>query len=162
MKSQKIKSLVTLVSILILAGSVSADLSGEAQAKTEQRKYNDVYSGENLNHIAFPMGGIGAGMICIEGTGTLSNFSLRNKPEIFTEPTVFSAICVKGDKNVARVLEGPVPKWKIFGPGPDATNYNGAGNGLSGRTYGLPRFAKATFKARFPFAVVCSKTRRYR
>ena len=64
------------------------------------------------------MGGIGAGMICLEGTGSLSNFSLRNKPEIFSEPTVFSAICIKGEKNVARVLEGPVPKWKIFGPGP--------------------------------------------
>ena len=147
--------LVTAVLAFTLTGSVSADLSGEAQAKTEQRKYNDVYNGDNLNHIAFPMGGIGAGMICIEGTGTLSNFSLRNKPEIFSEPTVFSAICVKGGKNVARVLEGPVPKWKIFGPGPDTTNYNGVGNGLGGRTYGLPRFAKATFKARFPFAIVC-------
>ena len=65
MKSQIIKLLVAAVSALTLAGSVSADLSGEAQAKTEQRKYNDVYSGEYLNHIAFPMGGIGAGMICI-------------------------------------------------------------------------------------------------
>ncbi len=120
----------------------------------EQRKYNDVYTGANLDHIAFPMGGIGAGMICLEGTGALSNFSLRNKPEIFSEPTVFSAICIKGEKNVARVLEGPVPKWKIFGPGPDTTNYNGAGNGMSGKTYGLPRFAKTAFKARFPFAAV--------
>ena len=146
--------LLTLVLTLILAGSVSADLSGVAQAKMEQRKYNDIYSGENLNHIAFPMGGIGAGMICMEGTGTLSNFSLKNKPDIFSEPVVFSAVCVKGDKNIARVLEGPVPKWKIFGPGPETTNYNGAGNGLSGRTYGLPRFTKAIFEARFPFAVV--------
>ncbi len=136
--------LFTLVSTLILADSVSA----------EQRKYNDIYTGEHLNHIAFPLGGIGAGMICIEGTGTLSNFSIRNKPDMFSEPTVFSAICVKGDNNVARVLEGPVPKWKIFGPGPDRENYNGAGNGLSGRTYGLPRFSNATFKARFPFATV--------
>lgn len=120
----------------------------------EQKGYNAVYQGEYLNHVAFPMGGIGAGMICFEGTGALSHFSLKSVPEIFSEPTVFSAICVKGENNIARMLEGPVPKWKIFGPGPDATNYNGAGNGLSGRTYGLPRFAKATFKTRFPFAVV--------
>jgi uncharacterized protein (DUF608 family) len=120
----------------------------------QQRKYNDVYTGDNLNHIAFPMGGIGAGMICLEGTGTLSNFSLRNKPDIFSEPTVFSAICVKGDKNIARMLEGPVPKWKIFGPVPDSTNYNGAGNGMSGRTYGLPKLAQAKFKTKFPFATV--------
>jgi uncharacterized protein (DUF608 family) len=154
MNSLKIKLLFTLVSTLTFVGSVSADLSGVAQAKSEQRKYNDTYTGQYLNHVAFPLGGIGAGMICLEGTGSLSSFSLKSRPEIFSEPTVFSAICVKGDKNVARMLEGPVPKWKIFGPGPDATNYNGAGNGLSGRTYGLPRFAKATFKTRFPFATV--------
>jgi uncharacterized protein (DUF608 family) len=133
---------ITLVTTLLLARSVSA----------EQRRYNDIYSGENLNHIAFPMGGIGAGMICLEGTGALSHFSLRHKPEIFSEPMVFSAICIKGGANVARVLEGPVPKWKIFGP--RGEGFDGTGNGLGGKTYGLPRFAKATFKARFPFATV--------
>jgi len=30
-----------------------------------------------LNQVAFPMGGIGAGMICLEGTGALTKFSLR-------------------------------------------------------------------------------------
>jgi uncharacterized protein (DUF608 family) len=137
---------------IIIAAIILLSLSGGTFA--EQRRYNDLYTGDNLNHIAFPMGGIGAGMICIEGTGTLSHFSLRNRPEIFTEPTVFSAICVKGEKNIARMLEGPVPKWKIFGPGPDNTSYNGSGNGLGGRTYGLPRFAKAAFKIHFPFAAV--------
>ena len=39
--------------------------------------YNDVYSDANLNRIAFPMGGMGAGMICLEGTGALSHVSLR-------------------------------------------------------------------------------------
>jgi uncharacterized protein (DUF608 family) len=153
MNSLKIKLLFTLVSTFILTGGVFVDLSGVAQAKSEQRKYNDIYAGQNLNHVAFPLGGIGAGMICIEGTGALSSFSLRSNPGIFSEPTVFSAICVKGETNVARMLEGPVPKWKIFYPTLGDT-YNGAGNGLSGKTYGLPRFAKATFKARFPFATV--------
>ena len=35
------------------------------------RPYNSAYKGDHLNHIAFPMGGIGAGMICLEGTGVL-------------------------------------------------------------------------------------------
>src|SRR5664280_535905 len=111
------------------------------------RVYNGEYNGEFLNRVAFPMGGIGAGMICLEGTGTLSHVSLRNRPEIFNEPCVFAAIAVKGSPMTARVLEGPVPGWKLFGS-------PGAGNGASGTTYGLPRFARSTFQARFPFATV--------
>ena len=105
------------------------------------------YSGEHLDRIAFPMGGIGAGMICLEGTGALSHVSVRNHPNVFNEPLVFSALCVKGSAGVARVLEGPVPRWKLFGP-------NGAGNGGNGKNYGLPRFAEAEFHARFPFGTV--------
>ncbi len=112
-----------------------------------QRDYNAPYSGEYLNRIAFPLGGLGAGMLCIEGTAALSHFSLRHKPEVFNEPCVFSAICIKGQPNIARILEGPVPPWKIFGN-------PGTGNGAVGTTYGLPRFASATFLARFPFATV--------
>jgi len=97
--------------------------------------------------VAFPLGGMGAGMICLEGTGTISHVSVRNRPDIFKEPCVFSAICIKGKENIARVLEGPIPTWKFFGR-PDT------GRGSRGKTYGLPRFAKATFKARFPFATV--------
>jgi uncharacterized protein (DUF608 family) len=110
-------------------------------------QYNGEYSGARLNRVAFPLGGLGAGMICLEGTGALSHFSLRNKPEVFNEPCVFAAVCVKGKQNIARVLEGPVPAWKIFGT--PAT-----GNGAAGTSYGLPRFARAVFKARFPFATV--------
>jgi uncharacterized protein (DUF608 family) len=105
------------------------------------------YSGERLNRIAFPMGGMGAGMICLEGTGALSHFSLRNKPEIFNEPCVFAAIGFEGKPETARVLEGPVPRWKLFGR-------PGSGNGAGGATYGLPRFAEAKFRFRFPFGIV--------
>ncbi len=115
--------------------------------RAKKRKYNDVYDGIHISRVAFPLGGIGAGMICLEGTGTLSHVSVRNKPGIFNEPCVFSAICIKGKKNIARVLEGPVPSWKFFG-------MPGTGRGSRGKTFGLPRFAKATFRARFPFATV--------
>lgn len=111
-----------------------------------EEKYNVPYRGERLHRIAFPLGGIGAGMICLEGTGALSHVSLRHRPEVYHEPLMFSALYVEGVPP-ARVLEGPAPLWKAFGP-------SGSGNGLAGKSYGLPRFAQASFTARFPFGLV--------
>ncbi len=51
---------------------------------------------EFLEVSAATLGGVGAGMICLEGTGALSHVSLRNKPEVFNEPCMFAAIAVKG------------------------------------------------------------------
>ena len=121
--------------------------SARAAGRRGRRPYNAEYAGEHLNQVAFPLGGIGAGMICLEGTGALSHVSLRNHPEVFNEPCVFAAISVKGKRPWARVLEGPVPARKLFGAA-------GTGNGAGGSTYGLPRFADACFKTRFPFGVV--------
>ena len=117
------------------------------EPSTAARAYNGPYEGPNLNRVAFPIGGIGAGMFCLEGTGAISHVSLRNRIEFFNEPCAFAAITVKGEPNVARVLEGPVPGWKIFGAA-------GTGNGASGASYGLPRFGRASFLARFPFATI--------
>ena len=111
------------------------------------RKYDGVYKGENLNYVAFPIGGIGAGMICLEGAGAISHVSVRNRMEIFNEPCMFAAIHVKDAAYGAKVLEGPVPKWKYFG-------IPMAGRGSKGRSYGLPRFNEATFNTRFPFGTV--------
>jgi uncharacterized protein (DUF608 family) len=109
--------------------------------------YNSEYSGEHLNQVAFPLGGIGAGMVCLEGTGALSHVSLRNHPEVFNEPCIFAALSIKGKRPVARVLEGPVPARKVFGAG-------GTANGAEGTTFGLPRFSQASFQARFPFGLI--------
>ncbi|HUJ42696.1 MAG TPA: GH116 family glycosyl hydrolase [Opitutaceae bacterium] len=116
------------------------------------RSPRDAYAGPTLSRVAFPLGGIGAGMICIEGTGSLSHLSLHHRPEVFNEPhEVFSALWVK-QIGAARVLEGPVPGWKKFGQkGPE---YGGSGSGGGGTTYGLPRFARATFASRFPFGEI--------
>src|SRR5687768_14869287 len=75
------------------------------------RKYNGPYKGEYLSRLAFPIGGIGAGMFCLEGTGAISHMSVRNRPEIFHTPSMFAAISIKGMKNGAKVLEGHVPEW---------------------------------------------------
>ena len=114
---------------------------------TGKRKYNETYKGVYLNRLAFPIGGIGAGMFCLEGTGAFSHMSIRNRPEIYNEPSLFAAIEVKGIKNGVKVLEGPVPEWKVFGQ-------RGSGNGDAGATYGLPRYSVAEFTTRFPFGTV--------
>lgn len=111
------------------------------------REYNGPYAGANLNRVAFPIGGLGAGMFCLEGTGALSHMSVRNRMEFFHEPQCFAAVSVKGSPNVARVLEGPIPDWKYFGS-------PGSGNGSAGSTYGFPRFRKAACLARFPFLTI--------
>jgi len=139
--------LTAIVSGAIMVGSTSCTTMCRPRTVTRGRDYNGPYSGTNLNKVAFPLGGIGAGMVCIEGTGTISHVSVRNKMEFFNEPLTFAALCVKGEPNVARVLEGPIPDWKYFG-GP------GTGRGSKGASYGLPRFDKASFLARFPFGTV--------
>ncbi len=112
-----------------------------------QREFNTVYTGEYLNRLAFPIGGIGAGMFCLEGTGAISHMSVRNHPDVFHEPFMMAALSLKGLENGAKVLEGPVPSWKIFG------NRN-TGNGAGERSYGFPRFEKASFETRFPFGKI--------
>ena len=118
------------------------------QPKKTKRAYTGSYEGEFNRRVAFPIGGIGAGMLCLEGTGALSHVSVRNRMDFFNEPCAFAAVCIKGGtQNTARVLEGPVPDWKVFGRAR-------TGNGAAGTSYGLPRFSDASFAARFPFGTV--------
>ena len=84
------------------------------QSSTGARAFNGTYHGEYLNQIAFPMGGIGAGMFCLEGTGALTKFSLRNRPDLGNEPHTFSAICIKGSRNTARAISNVTPCAERF------------------------------------------------
>ena len=138
---KKNSSLFVLLMLVMLSCQKTGDRS------TAGHEFNGSYTGEYLSHVAFPMGGIGAGMICLEGTGALSHVSVRNQPDVDNEPFIFAALMVKGTENKARVLEGPVPMRKIFG-------VREAGNGLGWKTYGLPRFENCTFTTRFPSASV--------
>lgn len=114
---------------------------------TLKNEYNKEYKGNNLNRIAFPIGGMGAGMFCLEGTGTISNMSVRHQPDIFNEPCMFAAIHVKGYEKGSKVLEGPVPDRKKFG-GPESA----LGGPLT--SWGLPRFEEVSFSSHFPFATI--------
>lgn len=142
------KSLLVLFTVVFLAFLVGSCTTGRVTSENVSgRAYNGPYTGDNLNRIAFPIGGIGAGMFCLEGAGAISQMSVRNTMDFFNEPCMFAAVTVKGEENIAKILEGPVPDWKTFG-GPRT------GNGLGGTSYGFPRFRDASFKARFPFGIV--------
>lgn len=69
--------------ILLFSASCS-----KINSESQEGKFNSSYLGENLNRLAFPIGGIGAGMICLEGTGAISHVSVRNHPDVFNEPFV--------------------------------------------------------------------------
>jgi len=137
-------SLFLISSILVLFSSC---LDDSKRTSATGHKFNGSYADENLSYLAFPIGGIGAGMVCLEGNGCMSHISVRHHPDLNNEPLTFAAITIKGEKNISRVVEGPVPTWKISGK-------RNSGNGLGGATYGLPRFETASFIARFPFGVV--------
>ncbi len=122
------------------------------------REYGGYYSGDNLARIAFPLGGIGAGMYCIEGTGMISNLSVRNCPEENNEPGMFAVLHVKGIENGTKVLEGPVPGWRRTGRRGWA-QIGASAYGASGANWGLPRYTSCTFSAGFPFAVIDLKDR---
>ncbi|HEY3370375.1 MAG TPA: GH116 family glycosyl hydrolase [Prolixibacteraceae bacterium] len=131
---------------IILLGSLLSPFSGFSQEKASAHPFNSYYTGKNLDRVAFPIGGIGAGMFCMEGTGAISHLSVKNQPDVYNTPFAFAAISVKGFENGAKVLEAPVPTWKLFGSG-------GTGNG-GGGTLGLPRFENGRFLPRFPFATL--------
>ena len=131
----KIKNIIlaTLLTVIIMPAS----------AKTVDK----IYSGKGLDHIDYPIGGLGSGMFCISGTGAITNLSFHHYPQLFHEPCAFAAVHVKGIKNGAKVLETSVPDYKIFGR-------KDGGMGVGGTTWGLPRFEKGTFSTRFPFAEI--------
>jgi uncharacterized protein (DUF608 family) len=121
--------------------------AGAAPAPDAPRPADPVFTGEELDQVAFPLGGFGAGMLCLEGSGGLTNVSVRDRPLVQNEPGLFAAISVGGPGKIARVVEGPVPRWKLY-----ERRHAAAGNGPLG--LGLPRFGQATFRAHFPFARV--------
>lgn len=124
-----------------------ASCQNRATHESQPNMYDKEYKGDFLNRIAFPIGGMGAGMFCLEGTGAISNMSVRNQPNIFNEPCMFAAIHVKGCENGSKVIEGPVPDRKKFG-GPESA----LGGPLT--SWGLPRFEEVSFSSRFPFATI--------
>jgi uncharacterized protein (DUF608 family) len=113
-----------------------------------------VYRGDRLSQIAFPLGGIGTGCICLNGYGGLQDFSVRNKPALTAAPeadgygdAAFAVLHIP-QKNITRLVEGPFPKGKIYAQGIKPEGILGGGH------EGLPRFRKCSFRGEFPFGIV--------
>ena len=107
-----------------------------------------IFKGKQLDMIAYPMGGIGAGMVCLQGRGSLGNVSIRHRPNYRLNPNLFSAIALKQSSGwVSRVIESPVPDHNIF----EASPKGGLGFSTA-LSFGLPRFGEGSFTAHFPFA----------
>jgi uncharacterized protein (DUF608 family) len=112
------------------------------------------YSGEYATQVAMPIGGLGAGSVCLNGYGGLQDFSIRTRPETTALPSGFSAnsfeaafsvLHIKEAGGVTKLIEGPFPPFKIFDQGLQ-------GQGLRrGGFEGFPRFAKCVFKGEYPF-----------
>lgn len=112
------------------------------------------FTGDRTTQIALPIGGIGAGSICMNGYGGLQDFSIRTRPETSALPEGFTAnspeaafavLHIKGEPALTRLVEGPFPPFKIFDQGLQ-------GQGLRrGGFEGFPRFAHCTFKGEYPF-----------
>jgi uncharacterized protein (DUF608 family) len=112
------------------------------------------FSGDTATQVAMPLGGIGAGSICLNGYGGLQDFSIREHPETTALPSgwssnspeaAFAILHIKGAPGVTKLVEGPFPAFKIFDQGLQ-------GQGLRrGGFEGFPRFAKCTFKGEYPF-----------
>ncbi|MCL2701017.1 MAG: non-lysosomal glucosylceramidase [Phycisphaerae bacterium] len=120
------------------------------------------FTGEQLLQIAMPMGGIGAGCVCLNGHGGLQDFSLRNRPAFSALPPLgfaeseaaFAVLHVRSGRGaysrpgITRLLEGPMPRGKIYNQGLQAAGFRNGGH------EGLPRMAECSFTSSYPFGLV--------
>jgi uncharacterized protein (DUF608 family) len=136
------------------AGNKEEESTPFSSADLFQSGPQRTFTGEKTTQIAVPIGGIGAGSVCMNGYGGLQDFSIRTRPENTALPSEFSAnspeaafaiLRIKGDPGVTKLVEGPFPPFKIFDQGLQ-------GQGLRrGGFEGFPRFQKCTFKGEYPF-----------
>jgi uncharacterized protein (DUF608 family) len=110
------------------------------------------FSEDNAAQIAMPLGGIGAGCICMNGYGGLQDFSIRNRPSTTALPegyspsyAAFAILHIKGATPVTKLIEGPFPALKIYDQGLQGEGYRRGG------FEGFPRFGKCLFKGEYPF-----------
>ena len=122
--------------------------SGELFQSGPQR----TFTGDRATQIALPLGGIGAGCICLNGYGGLQDFSIWNHPSTTALPegfasskAAFAILHIKGAAPVTKLVEGPFPVLKIYDQGLQGQGYHRAG------FEGFPRFEKCIFKGEYPF-----------
>ncbi|HET6181020.1 MAG TPA: GH116 family glycosyl hydrolase [Candidatus Sulfotelmatobacter sp.] len=110
------------------------------------------FSGDKATQIAMPIGGIGAGCVCLNGYGGLQDFSIGNRPATTALPegfapsqAAFAILRIKGDPSITKLVEGPFPVLKIYDQGLQGEGYRRGG------FEGFPRFQKCVFQGEYPF-----------
>ncbi len=110
------------------------------------------FSGDSATQIAMPLGGIGAGCICLNGYGGLQDFSIWNHPSTTAlpegfapSPAAFAILHIKGASPVTKLVEGPFPVLKIYDQGLQGEGYRRGG------FEGFPRFQECVFRGEYPF-----------
>ena len=113
------------------------------------------FTSENNLQIALPIGGIGAGMIGLNGYGGLQDFAIRNQPATSATPdghgtsdAAFATLHIKGKTPITKLVEGPMPVEKIYNLGTKGQGFR------EGGYEGLPRFENTTFKGQYPFGFI--------
>src|SRR5438552_13110110 len=92
------------------------------------------FAGPQALQVAMPLGGIGAGCICLGGGGGLQDFSIRQRPQ-FTALSLWSGAdaafavlrIVTEGSSVTKVVEGPIPRERIYDQGMQGQGFNRAG-----------------------------------
>ena len=129
------------------ASSRSATTAGQSTEPAPGHgsfSYPRVFTGRQLEQIAFPLGGVAAGSLSLGGRGQLRDWEIFNRPNKgFSPPYAFPSIWAQaGDaKPVAHVLEARIL--------PPFTGESGLG---SDNVPGLSRLASAHFRGEYPLA----------
>jgi uncharacterized protein (DUF608 family) len=154
-------SSVALGAAIPLGGTPTADeITADAQGKADGYSLEDLvrpgaqrtFARDTATQVAMPVGGIGAGCVCLNGYGGLQDFSIWNHPTTTALPEGFAAskggfaiLHIKKPSTVTKLIEGPFPVLKIFDQGLQGEGYRRGG------FEGFPRFQKCEFKGEFPF-----------
>ena len=114
------------------------------------------YTGNSLNEISFPLGGIGTGSIGLAGNGRLIDWEIYNRPDkLSLNGYTHIAVRVRdGEKSYCRVLQGDLTK-DLMGVYNKAglSGFTGYGIGPNNRMMcGFPHFRGCEFDGEFPVA----------
>jgi uncharacterized protein (DUF608 family) len=134
------------------SGSPAFEQMPHSPEELFQRGSQRSFSGVSATQVAMPLGGIGAGCVCLNGYGGLQDFSIGNRPETTALPegftyskAAFAVLHIKGTSSITKLVEGPFPVLKIYDQGLQGEGYRRGG------FEGFPRFDECTFQGEYPF-----------
>lgn len=136
---------------LVVAGVLFSSIMTAKEWKPQEWPVLKQYDQEHLYQIALPLGGIGTGTVALGGRGELRDWEIMNIPaKKYSTVTTgndapFFAIYVKPwqQKATTTLLAGPLYTQEYL-------HYEGR----PVNHHGMPRFAKASFGAAYPFGQV--------